>query len=197
MHLFINTNDSTLDCRIFDEQYYNIGYYNGTDSYYCAADVAGYGGDSATHWYPPKTGAPKKGIQKPGIMAAVIIGSIAGAALLIALFWRMCVKIDPMTPTQENATVTLDELPPGYSRIPKPHEIPPVYGLHAPAGSEVTSVSDVSSVVTPGVAGNAVTEHPRGTASLIGDSTAARVPTPPEYTQHASQSETRRSADLR
>jgi len=130
-------------------------------------------------------------------MAAVIIGSIAGAALLIALFWRMCVKIDPRTPTQENTTVALDELPPDYSRIPKPHEVPPVYGLHAPAGSEVTSVSDVSSVVTPGVAGNAVTEHPRGTASLIGDSTAARVPTPPEYTHHASQSETRRSADLR
>jgi len=194
MSILINSTSPDFDCSILDKQHHDTEMGRVRYDLECATYVTGSTTkDTAKHWYPPKTGIA----HRPGILAALIIGSIAGATILLALLFWLCSKRSNRRHAEESAAVDLADLPPNYTRLPKPHEIPPVYGQHAPAGSEMTSSSELSAVERPTVTTeNAVPEQTRETTSPIAESTIARDPAPPMYMENDQARETRRPAEV-
>lgn len=154
--------------------------------------MAGSTKDTAKHWHPPK-----KGLKRPGIQAAIAISSIVVGIFVAGLIWRHR-RREKRRDAEQAAAVALADLPPTYARVPKPHEVPPVYGRHAPAGSEGGSSTEVNTAVaTPTVpAENVAAEQTSSTQSHAEHNTVSGVPTPPEYVEHDAGRETRRSEEV-
>jgi len=192
----INSTNPEFDCSAIDQKFYRQSpSYWSKDDYRCGAYVAGSTKDTSRHWHPPKTG-----LKRPGIQAAIAIGSIVGALLFVGIFWRHWRREDQRN-AERAAAVALADLPPNYARVPKPHEVPPAYVQQAAAGSAVSSLTELNTAVaTPAVAAeNMAAEQATATAiaSLVEETTVPRVLTPPENIEGNLGREPERSEEVR
>jgi len=184
--LFINSTNPDFDCYYLD-QGFSVIESSPIEKYYSCSAYSGMSKiDVARHW------RPKKGIQQPGVLAAVVVTTIAGVALLVLFAWLY--RRRAQRRRAEAAAVVLADLPPTYARVPKPHEVPPVYH-HGSGGSEMDS--NESTVVTPmAPTENAGSENAREMERPTQDHTATRDLAPPMYVEHDRAGEPRGSSDV-
>ena len=157
--LSINSTVKGFDCSELDVVAYDRPKPLDSGRYYtCSAYINGR--DTAKHQKRPA----KK--MARGVLAAIIIGSIAIALLVIVLFIQFRKSQQTRQPAETGAA--LSDLPPQYARRPKPHEVPP--GYIAGGESEVL-VGDVTRPVEP-VANDPVEQE------TISNASASQHPAP-------------------
>ena len=88
--------------------------------------------DVAKHWKKPTPA-----IEKPSVLAPVIILSILVPILLFFLLLRRRRRLE----RKRAREVELADLPPVYARTPKPHEVPPGYEHESEASGDGSVVA--------------------------------------------------------